>query len=178
MKKILLISLTILTAVLIFNCSGKKTKQTSLKYEGFNSHQVVGMDFFWKVSGGNLEIILHAPTEGWIAVGFDPSTMMQDANFIIAYVKEGRAYIRDDYGTWMTTHEDDTAIGGTNNITIIDSDEKDGSSKIHFSIPMDSQDSKDKVLEQGKTYKVIFAYGASDDFTSMHRKRGSADITF
>lgn len=54
------------------------------------------------MEGDQPEVILSAPTEGWVAVAFNPTEMMQGANFIIGYVQDGQVYIRNDYGNWHT----------------------------------------------------------------------------
>ena len=136
-----------------------------------------GMNFEWTVNGNSLQCKLSAPTSGWVAVGFNPSTIMKDANIIIGYVNNGQASIRDDFGSTMFVHEDDTAIGGTDNITDKKGTENNGTTEISFTIPLDSGDSKDQKLVAGQSCKVIFSYGPEDNFTSMHARTGKANIT-
>ena len=62
----------------------------------------------------------------------------------------------------------------------LEGNETDGITRIRFTIPLDSGDAFDKVLEQGRTYKVIYSYGPNgkDDFGSYHtQNRGSFEIT-
>lgn len=66
----------------------------------------------WKVRGRDLELYLEAPTDGWVAVGFNPSNGMQDANLIIGYVKDEEMFLRDDFGTWFSSHDSDASLGG------------------------------------------------------------------
>lgn len=141
--------------------------------EGWNTYTTDDMVFEWRVEneGATLHVKLSAPTTGWVAVGFDPSVMMKDANFIIGYVEEGTGYIRDDFGTGATTHTADTELGGTSDVTLIDAGENGNLTEIDFSIPMSSVDPYDAVLTQGETYAILLAYGPSggDDFTSAHQ---------
>ena len=81
--------------------------------EGYQVVEVKGITFQWKTSDASLEGVLEAETDGWIAVGFDPSKGMQDANIIIGYVEDSTVFIRDDFGTWLTSHADDEELGGT-----------------------------------------------------------------
>ncbi|MBD3285579.1 DOMON domain-containing protein, partial [candidate division WOR-3 bacterium] len=125
---------------------------------------------------GSVHFKLSAPTTGWVALGIAPTTMMKGADFIMGYVAEGNAVIADEYGNSATSHKPDTELGGEDNIQNKSGSEADGVTQISFSIPLDSGDEYDKVLEPGGSYKVIFAYGSSDDFTSYHKKKASAKI--
>jgi hypothetical protein len=144
--------------------------------EGYQVVEVNGITFQWKTSEVALEGVLEAETDGWIAVGFDPSKGMQDANIIIGYVEDSTVFIRDDFGTWFTSHADDEGLGGTKDVSILGGSENGGKTVIEFSIHLDSQDAKDKPLIPGNEYTLILAYGAKDDFKGMHRKKGKAEI--
>ena len=144
---------------------------------GFKEVEVKDFVFQWKIDGENIDIILSAPTTGWIAVGFDPSRMMKDADILIGYVKNNEVFMRDDFGSGNTKHRADTELGGTDNITVTGGSEADGETSLEFSIPLHSWDSYDRVLEEGGEYKLIFAYGNKDDFRSYHKTRTSIKVT-
>jgi hypothetical protein len=141
--------------------------------EGWYSYTTDDVVFQWRVEndGTILHVKLSAPTTGWVAVGFSPSVMMKDANFVIGYVEGAAGYIRDDFGTGATTHEADTVLGGSSDVTLIGSGENGNQTDIDFSIPMSSGDQYDAVLTQGETCTILLAYGPSggDDFTSAHQ---------
>jgi hypothetical protein len=143
----------------------------------FRKVEVKDIVFQWNIDGENIDIILSAPTTGWIAVGFDPGRMMKDANIIIGYVENNEVFIRDDFGAGYTKHKADTDLGGTDDITIKGGSEINGKTTLEFSIPLHSLDSNDRILEQGEEYKLIFAYGKKDDFTSYHKFRTSIKVT-
>lgn len=144
---------------------------------GFKEVGVKDFVFQWKIDGENIDIILSAPTTGWIAVGFDPSRMMKDADILIGYVENYEVFMRDDFGSGYTKHKVDTDFGGTDDITITGGSEIDGKTTLEFSIPLNSRDSNDRILEQGEEYKLIFAYGKKDDFVSYHKTRTSIKVT-
>lgn len=133
----------------------------------------------WKVDGNHLKIIVRAPTDGWIAVGFNPKHHMQDANIIIGYVKDGNIFMRDDWGSGHTAHQADKALGGLDNLTDKSGREVDGFTEISFTIPLDSGDAYDQVLVPGQKCKVILAYGrkGADNFTSFHKRATTVEIT-
>ena len=119
-----------------------------------------------------------APTTGWLAVGFNPSRMMKDASFVLAYVNKGMVFIREDFGTGNTSHRSDLSLGGTEMVKALSFVEEPNKTTIIFSLPLNSNDSYDTVFEQGKTYKMLVAYGKNNakNFTSVHRKRASRRV--
>jgi opacity protein-like surface antigen len=133
--------------------------------------EVEGFTLRWATqSASELAVELTGPTTGWVAVGFDPVAQMSEANLIIGYVESGTAYLRDDYGVAATSHAPDTALGGTDDVTINGGDETGGETTIEFTIPLDSGDSYDKPLSPGNSYPVILARGpdGADDFSTYH----------
>lgn len=166
MKRIVVIS-----ALLLLGSCGDPAGPSGA--EGWFSYTTDDIVFEWRVEndGATLHVKLSAPTTGWVAVGFNPSVMMKDANFIIGYVEEGTGHIRDDFGTGVTTHEADTMLGGASDVTLIDAGQTGNETEIEFSIPMSSGDAYDTVLTQGQNCTILLAYGPSggDDFTSAHQ---------
>ncbi len=127
------------------------------------------------IVGPNAEITVSAPYSGWVAVGFDPSRKMADANLLIGYVKDGVAYGRDDFGASQVSHKADKDLGGVDNLISVSGSETDGVTTITFVIPVNSGDSKDVALTKGR-HQVILAASRSDNFTGMHARIGKASI--
>ena len=173
-----LIFLLIITS--IAGCGNDSTGPTQGE-DGWQEQMVGDLYIFsWKIeeSSSTLRVILTAYTTGWVAVGFEPNSYMEGANLLIGYVENDTVYIRDDFGTGQVTHDADTNLGGTSDIEIISGQESGGETKIEFRIPMDSEDQYDKVLVDGNTYSMIFAYGHddADDYTSGHEWAEVASI--
>jgi hypothetical protein len=132
------------------------------------------------VDGQDLSVSVSAPTTGWVAVGFDASAAMKDANIVIGYVEDGQVYIRDDWGSGHTSHEPDTDMGGSDDISAASGDETDGTTTISFTIPLDSGTPGDKPLVPGNTVEVLLAYGPddADDFDGYHRWAEVIEVEF
>jgi len=140
---------------------------------------VSGFTLRWAtISATELSVELSAPTTGWVAVGFDPTAGMQDANILIGYVASGITEIRDDFGIAPTSHTADTTLGGTNDFTIDGGSESGGTTEIQFTIPLNSGDQYDRELITGNMYTVILARGpdGADDFTTYHEAYASTQI--
>ncbi len=128
------------------------------------------------VKGDNAEVTVNAPVAGWVAVGFDPSSRMKDADFKIGYVKDGVAYARDDFGVSNISHKEDAAIGGKNDLVSFSGTEKDGITSMTFVFPLASGDTNDATLNSGAIHTVILGASRSDSFTGLHSKVGKTTI--
>jgi hypothetical protein len=172
----------ILLALVLFGLFAGGKKENEVWLTPSENEVVLDTDwsFSWRFVGDEIEFTLQAPTTGWISIGFDPSRMMKDAQYIIGYVSNGTVAVRDDYGTDNTKHASDTSLGGTQDVRVVSGTEVDGKTTVVFAIPKDSGDAYDKVLIPGSTYTVLIAYGSNgaDNFTSMHRAQKSVEVKF
>ncbi len=148
----------------------------SVNAAGFKEVTAAGVTFDWKITGSNIEIGLKARTSGWVAVAFDPTTLMKGANFIIGYVKDGKVFVADQFGNQLTNHAADTTLGGQDNVTNVSGKEENGVTEIHFTIPLNSGDQYDKPLAAGK-HVVLLAHGDGDDFETPHKPDARAKLT-
>ncbi len=140
-----------------------------------------GVTFMYRVRttdiGDMLEVEMSAESGGFIAVGFDPTFRMQEADIIIGYVEDGTVWVRDDFGASSTSHRADIADEGSSDIYNVTGSETGGETTISFTKPLNSGDSRDRVLTRGQSYPVIFSRGTTDNFTIQHTARGSETIT-
>ncbi len=126
----------------------------------------------WTVAGENLNIRLSGKTKGWLAIGFNPTDGMKGGNFILGYVKKGKVVVTDEYGVKKNEHRTDTKIGGAFDITNISGSEKSGKTTISFTIPLDSGDPKDTVIQTDRFITMAFAHSARrDSFKTKHLNR-------
>ena len=128
--------------------------------------------FSWVFKAESIEFTMSAPTTGWISLGFNPTRRMKDADYILAYVENGKIYISDEYGTGNTSHKSDISLGGKESVQAIAFVEEANKTTIIFSLPLNSGDKYDTVFKQGEKCKVLGAYSNSKNFKSKHRKRG------
>jgi hypothetical protein len=124
--------------------------------------------FVWKVVGPNLSARVSYPTKGWVAAGFNPTSMMKNANIIMGAAVGGKTVSSDEFGVSDVSHKPDTAIGGKNNILSADCTQANGITTFAFTIPLDSGDPWDVKLTVGAKVKVILAAGPSADFKEHH----------
>jgi len=176
-RPVLLVVIAVIVAAAFVGCGGEESVEVSTTGDGFIQIEVIGMNLRWKVNGTDLEVIVSGPTDGWVAVGFDPESIMKGANFIIGYMDNGTAHVEDHFGNKTIEHNEDTTLGGSENVTLIEGSEDAQGTTMHFTIPLDSGDEYDKALVPGQEYKIMLAYGGSDDFVTEHAKEARVAVT-
>ncbi len=163
--------LALMVAVAVIGCGSEASGEAApVTTEAGKELTVEDFLLTWTVEEGTLTITAQAPTTGWVAVGFEPTAAMKDADIIIGYVENGSLFLRDDFGDGHISHSADTELGGSDDVTAISGTEEGSLTSISFSTPLDSGDSYDRQLTPGTTVKVILAYGpeGSDDFEGYH----------
>jgi len=167
--------------VMCFSVFAASAAQDSLitksKDTTFKTVKAGKFTFSYKIDGKNLAATVSCKTQGWIAVGFNPKSIMQGANLIMGSVVDGKALLSDEFGTDTYSHKPDTAIGGKNNIISGDCTQASGVTTLSFTIPLDSGDPMDVKLVPGSKVKLIFATGATNDIRKKHKDDASITIT-
>lgn len=146
---------------------------------GEYGHQqtVTEVEIRWSVDGKSLRMAMSAPCSGYVSVGFDPENRKEGGNYIIGYVQDGIAVVRDHVGTHGNLHDADIAVGGTENIIEFAGTEVEGWTTLEFIIPLDSGDVKDQPLVPGNKHVVLVAYqDTRDDLIPVHSRHGVAQI--
>jgi hypothetical protein len=123
------------------------------------------------ISGDLLYMAVEAETEGWVAVGFDPGAIMNNADMVFGWVVDGTAFSKDCFSIGPTgPHPPDTELGGTSDIAEYAVTEADGRTILEFSRNLSTGDEYDKDISEGM--KIIWAYGLTDDEDMYHDRAG------
>jgi hypothetical protein len=162
----------IAAAVLIAGCGGDDDG-------GYETKTVEGITLSWKLndSQDSLLVKVSATTVGMVLVGFDidPLSGLQDANIITGYVVDTTVYIQDNIGTGEEAYLPDTTFNGTDDVAEKAGTEN-GGTEITFTIPLDSGDPYDVVLEVGNSYLVFLAWGNNDSHAYSPQVYASTEI--
>jgi hypothetical protein len=131
---------------------------------------------FWWSDQQNIYIAMEAKTSGWVALGIQPGSTMENADMVFGFVKDGEATVYDLFSTGpYGPHLVDTEIGGTNDILDFGGSESDGITRIEFKRALNTGDDYDNQLLKGAN-KIIWAYGSDDELTQKHTARGYGEI--
>lgn len=161
----------LLAAAVMTGCGGEDG--------GYETKTVEGITLSWKLNGAqdSLLVKVSATTVGMVLVGFDidPLSGLQDANIITGYVANDTVYIQDNIGTGEEAYLPDTTFNGTDDVTDKDGTEN-GGTEITFTIPLDSGDPNDVILEVGELYLVFLAWGNNDSHAYSPEVYASTEI--
>ncbi len=150
------------------------------KNEYHHKLSLVGGKFtvYWRNDNEYLYMALEGQTTGWVAIGFEPSTAMKDADMIMGWVKDGKATVVDAYSTGLYgPHPPDEKLGGSNDILEYAGKEENGYTVIEFKRKLNTGDKYDKAFKPGQEIKFIFAMADADDFTAKHNvAKGSGKL--
>ncbi len=138
---------------------------------GQQSIKASGITFSYEINGDALKCALTAPTQGWIGVGFNHNNSIVGSDLLLFHVVDGKPSSRDLYVKEVGNPINDKANGGSNTITLIDGMEDDSSTKVVFSIPLNSRDPNDFVHIIENEFWLILAYSVDDDFRHHSRVR-------
>ncbi len=134
----------------------------------------------WTIIDEIIYMGLRAKSTGWLSLGFEPTDGMKDADMIFGWVTSGGdAEMRDAYSTGTTgPHPEDGTLGGTDDLESIEGAESGGWTTIEFRRDLDTGDQYDHPISTSSSTTVIWAFGSTDDWNSIHSDRGDGTITF
>ena len=136
------------------------------------SIDVNGLIVEWVDQGDSWKFSLEAPTDGWLAIGFNDQNNIVGTNLIMGAVVNGATLVEDQYVTGFGKHPPVESLGSTAVVTAISGTEKPGQTSIQFEMPHQAIDSMHFDLSPGRQIWLICAFSREDDFNhhSMMRK--------
>ncbi|MHA1975898.1 MAG: DOMON domain-containing protein [Candidatus Hodarchaeales archaeon] len=152
------------------------------EYDSSKSFSNGNYELYWEVvDGTSISIGMVAKTTGWVALGIDPTSQMQDADILYGWVEaNGTVILYDAFSLNPTgaNHPQDTTLGGTNDILSYNGSETATSTTVEFTRLLTTSDSSnDNDIPASGDVDIIWAYGADDSFSSYHSARGSSVLT-
>ncbi|WP_369425087.1 DUF2202 domain-containing protein [Methanothrix sp.] len=121
------------------------------------------MTVSWKIDDEHLYMALNGSTRGWLAIGFEPSEWMKDADMVMAFVN-GSVRVLDEYSTGnYGPHIDDTMLGGTYDILEHGGRSYGAHTVVEFRRKLETGDRFDKVLRPEQSVSIIWAMSDSMD---------------
>ncbi|MCK5252296.1 MAG: hypothetical protein KAQ96_05075, partial [Thermoplasmata archaeon] len=131
-------------------------------------------EIHWTYDGADIYVAIRGQTTGWIAIGFDPTDRMKDADMVYGWVDSvGGLTIFDLYATGVNgPHPEDTQQGGTYDLLDAAGTEDSGWTTLEFTRKLNTGDTYDNVIPTTGTIPIIWAVGPSDSFTAQHIRRG------
>ncbi|ALV63689.1 Dopamine beta hydroxylase-related protein, containing doMON domain [Thermococcus sp. 2319x1] len=133
---------------------------------------------YWRNDGTYLYMALKGQTSGWVAIGFEPTDKMKDADMVFGWVQDGNTVVIDAYSTGTYgPHPPDEKLGGSSDILEYAGKEENGVTIIEFKRKLNTGDQYDKAFTPGQKISFIFALADVDDFTTKHNiARGYGEL--
>ncbi len=133
--------------------------------------EVNGMTIEWQHQGKEILFKIDAPTEGWVALGFNETDEIVQSNLIFCRVKNGKAEIFDHYVVGFGNHQHTEALGGQTAARLLVADEKNGRTTASFTMPSAALDKFHYNLAAGNELWFICAFSTDDDLQHHSRMR-------
>ncbi|NOS55261.1 MAG: hypothetical protein HOP37_03285 [Cyclobacteriaceae bacterium] len=129
----------------------------------FKSAVVNGMTFQWRFEKDHLQCQATAPTNGWVAIGFNTKDELSGTNLIMGAVEQDYVTVDDRFIVKPGDHKSILDLGGSEALTQRVGKEENGTTTISFSIPLSVNDKFHHDLQESKEYYVIMAFSQEDD---------------
>lgn len=134
------------------------------------------LEIFWSNDNKYLYMALRGKIKGYISIGFQPGSMMKDADIIMCYVQDEKAEAFDQYGTGnFGPHPADEELGGDDDIVSYGGKESSDYTIIEFVRLLKTADKYDHELKPGEN-KIIWSYSNQDNPQANHIVRGYGEI--
>lgn len=134
-------------------------------------------EIYWKNDAEYLYMAMRANTTGWIAMGFEPSDWMKDAEIVMGNVSDGSVTVQDQYSTGnYGPHIPITQLGGTNSILESGGKQENGSTIIEFKRRMNAGDKYNKIFTSGQVVPIIWGFSDSESSDVKHIADGKGDL--
>lgn len=153
------IRLTVFVLAIIFSPILLKTQTMQEK-----NISVGGMSVRWHLESGAIYFHVSAPTNGWVAVGFNVLDDIVHTNLIMAAVDKGKLHIEDQYVVRAGEHVPVAALGGVSAVSKASGREVGGHTEVSFCLPQHTKDHFHYNLTEASKIYLICAYSAEDDF--------------
>lgn len=131
--------------------------------------------FSWKHKTGRLFGELTAPTEGWIAVGFNERRTLKNTRFVIAAVS--MSPIRaEEHIALVPDHRNVAALGLPRTLDHVSGSYSQGLSRLEFSLPHQFPERPALRLVPGASLHLMLAWSQNTDFTHHSAWRRHHDV--
>lgn len=153
------------------------------------SFSIFGMSISNSKTGISLEIdkvaegykfTVTAPTDGWVGIGFEPSFIMKNAEYIMLSHVGDKGEIYHFFGTGEISISPIESLVSTykNDNLTLQSFSHDGKTSTYVFVRTEKvKNEYIKNLTAGKKVKILFAYSKDPEINKKHKKTSSETIT-
>lgn len=137
---------------------------------------VNGMTIKWETKSDEVVFEVFAPTDGWIAIGFNSTNNIVGTNLIMGALRNNKSIVEDQYVVSMGVHKQIELIGGKTAINnFLCSEDKKGTT-MKFRISKKQLDKFHYPLKERTKIWLICAYSEEDDFNHHSIMREHVEV--
>lgn len=130
----------------------------------------------WSHSKTSIQFEVEAPTQGWVAIGFNELTSLNSTYLIMGAMKNTKAVVEEYYVFKPGDYQTFRSIGTDLNLKNISGSQDSKKTIIKFSLPNDMMSRYTKLLSKGASFNLLMAYSTHDDFEHHSIMRTSLKI--
>ena len=123
-----------------------------------------GMAVEWRHGDGLTHFRLEAPTQGWVAVGFNTSGDIAGAYLLMGHVKEGTPRMEERYteapGRYPSLEQYEVSL----RVEQLRGSESGQGTRLEFAVPSEPGSVYHRPLTKGTECWMVLAYSWEDDF--------------
>ncbi|MFK7969092.1 MAG: DOMON domain-containing protein [Bacteroidia bacterium] len=129
----------------------------------------------WEQQGEFLRFELEAPTQGWLAIGFNPKDQLAHTQLIMACVEQGKPKVEDFWVLAPGDYRPVSSLQGKAATTQVEGKESTRGTTMSFYVPIQAVDRYHYDLHGHTSFNLLMAYSQSDDF--MHHSIMRTSVT-
>ena len=131
----------------------------------------------WLHRGDRVHFQMEAPTQGWLAIGFNDHDHINQAYLVMGRVVNKKTEVVQYYTSRPGQYRPISQHGATPNVEDIFGEQNDKRTQIKFSLPIQAMSKFERSLLPGKDIFLILAFSREDDFQHHSTMRTSLKIT-
>ncbi len=152
----------------------------STTIESMQHNQVITrnkMTVSWSFSNDRVFFETSAPTEGWIAIGFNTQTSITNTYLIMGVIdSNNKVVVQEHYVISPGNYKSFEALGAKISVKNIESEQQQHVTRLRFSLPIKAIGQYKRSLKQGEEYVMTMAFSREKDFQHHSIMRTSAKI--
>jgi hypothetical protein len=136
-----------------------------------------GMTVSWKFKDDRIYFEMVAPTDGWVAIGFNDSENTTGNYLIMGNVVNSKVTVEEHYTISPGNYQTFAKLNTSRSIKNTNGEESLSKTTIRFSLPITSSNKYAKDLKQNTEFILLMAYSQEDDFQHHSIMRTATKIT-
>ncbi len=134
------------------------------------------MNVNWHFENDRVYFEMSAPTNGWVAIGFNTHTVIKDSYLLMGNLIDNQPNVVEHYTVSPGNYKPISDLGESSRVKDVSGRQNDHKTTLKFSLPTKALSKYQRDLFKGSYYVMIMAYSREDDFQHHSMMRTSVKI--